>query len=74
MNIFNQPEAKPYDLASMAHRKVKYVMNKQDALCEAFRDAVWTQPAIPYEKYVLWLDHLDSCELTVGEYLEELKK
>tara|TARA_B100000963_G_C22418435_1_gene576542 strand:- start:262 stop:525 length:264 start_codon:yes stop_codon:yes gene_type:complete len=69
MSIFREPEAKPFDLESMAHRKVKYVLNKQDDLCEAFRNAVLTDEVIPYDKYVVWVNHIQSCELTVGEYL-----
>ena len=59
-NINANQEVKPFDLESMAHRKVKSILQKPNDLCEAFRDRV-----LP------WVDHIESCELTVGEYLKE---
>lgn len=70
-NINSNQEVKPFDLESMAHRKVKYILQKQNDLCEAFRDRVLPKDCIDHADVIAWVDHIESCELTVGEYLKE---
>lgn len=70
-NINSNQEVKPFDLESMAHRKVKYILQKQNDLCEAFRDRVLPKDCIDHADIIAWVDHIESCELTVGEYLKE---
>ena len=73
-NINANQEVKPFDLESMAHRKVKYNLQKPNELCEAFRDRVLPEDCTTLEQVLSWVDHIESCELTVGEYLKKLEK
>ena len=66
---------KPFSLDSLAHRKVRYILDKPSQLQDAVLDVVAGTKAKWSVKE--WLDvtsKIESSDLTVGEYINKINR
>ena len=65
----------PFRLDSMAHRKVRYILDKPSQLQDAVLDIIadgkvkWT-----VKQWKKLVSNIESSDLTVGEYLNQFNK
>ena len=65
----------PFRLDSMAHRKVRYILDKPSQLQEAVLDIVAGEKASwTVKEWTAITSKIESSTLTVGEYIEGLRK
>lgn len=58
------------NINKMLHRKVKYVLQQPDDLCDAVLDIVTAGRDVwNLEDWNALVQHIESSELTVGEYI-----
>lgn len=64
------PDKPPFDITTMLHRKVRYVLDKQGDLQDALLDIV-TQGKQEWsvQEWQQLVDDIQSSDLTVGEYI-----
>lgn len=64
------PDKPPFDINTMLHRKVRYVLDKQGDLQDALLDIV-TQGKQEWsvQEWQQLVDDIQSSDLTVGEYI-----
>jgi hypothetical protein len=65
----------PFRLDSMAHRKVRYILDKPSQLQDAVLDIVAGEKASwTVKEWTVITSKIESSTLTVGEYIEGLRK
>jgi hypothetical protein len=65
----------PFRLDSMAHRKVRYILDKPSQLQDAVLDIVAGEKASwTVKEWTAITSKIESSTLTVGEYIEGLRK
>ncbi len=64
------PDKPPFDINTMLHRKVRYVLDKQGDLQDALLDIV-TQGKQEWsvQEWQQLIDDIQASDLTVGEYI-----
>lgn len=64
------PDKPPFDINTMLHRKVRYVLDKQGDLQDALLDIV-TQGKQEWsvQEWQQLVDDIQASDLTVGEYI-----
>jgi hypothetical protein len=64
------PDKPPFDINTMLHRKVRYVLDKQGDLQDALLDIV-TQGKKEWsvQEWQQLVDDIQASDLTVGEYI-----
>jgi len=66
---------KPFSIDSLAHRKVRYILDKpsqlQDAVLDILADGkdIWT-----VKEWLAVTSKIESSDLTVGEYIKPYRK
>ena len=66
---------KPFSIDSLAHRKVRYILDKpsqlQDAVLDILADGkdMWT-----VKEWLAVISKIEASDLTVGEYLNKFNK
>lgn len=64
------PDKPPFDINTMLHRKVRYVLDKQGDLQDALLDIVTQgKQAWSVQEWQQLVDDIQSSDLTVGEYI-----
>ena len=65
----------PFRLDSLAHRKVRYILDKPSQLQDAVLDIVAGEKASwTVKEWTAITSKIESSTLTVGEYIEGLRK
>ena len=66
---------KPFSIDSLAHRKVRYILDKPSELQDAVLDIVAGEKAKwSVKEWVAVTSKIESSDLTVGEYLTKFNK
>ena len=64
------PDKPPFDINTMLHRKVRYVLDKQGDLQDALLDiVVQGKQAWSVQEWQQLVDDIQSSDQTVGEYI-----
>lgn len=64
------PDKPPFDINTMLHRKVRYVLDKQGDLQDALLDiVVQGKQEWSVDDWQQLVDDIQSSDLTVGEYI-----
>ena len=64
------PDKPPFDINTMLHRKVRYVLDKQGDLQDALLEIVTQgKQAWSVQEWQQLVDDIQSSDLTVGEYI-----
>lgn len=62
------------NINTMLHRKIKYVLQQPDELCDAVLDVVTEgRTSWNLEDWSALVSHIEASELTVGEYLKNFE-
>jgi len=66
---------KPFSIDSLAHRKVRYILDKPSELQDAVLDIVAGEKAKwSVKEWVAVTSKIESSDLTVGEYINNFNK
>jgi len=70
-----QIPSKPFSIDSLAHRKVRYILDKPSELQDAVLDIVAGEKAKwSVKEWVAVTSKIESSDLTVGEYINNFNK
>jgi len=70
-----QIPSKPFSIDSLAHRKVRYILDKPSQLQDAVLDIVAGEKAKwSVKEWVAVTSKIESSDLTVGEYINNFNK
>jgi len=70
-----QVPSKPFSIDSLAHRKVRYILDKPSELQDAVLDIVAGEKAKwSVKEWVAVTSKIESSDLTVGEYINNFNK